>query len=558
MRLAEFTSNEVSYSDSEEQDSWESKHRPRSLSELALNESLRRDLEAYVEDGSLPNLILHGPAGRGKTTTAHVLANEFGYPFHERNASLEGTKDDIAELDRRLKTMVDPYGTVLLFEEADGLSSGNRSSIDSQTGAQEALKRVMEKWDYVSFVFTTNHLDKLIDPIKSRCKVHDFSQIPVEERARRLQEIAQAEELEAEEGALRALARRKPDMRAAIQEMQDAARQNRTLTKRSPVTTTLSSAFFTLGDALSRTEDRDGYPYRWRPYTARGFLTLVAGPPKVSGKSTLARHLAAAHARGQDFLGQQVGPGRVLWVGPDEYWVHTARDLKALEVPEDRLILWTQDQGGTGVPGVPEIAEQAQRTAVDLVVLDTLPRVAGQIAENDNSAWTHWSEKALPHIRESDAAWLAIHHTRKGDESSAAAIRGASQILGMVDVGITLSKTEGRKRQLKVVGTRLEQPPVRTIELQDEGYRLVSEDTEGSDASGSQAERRAAIRKYVKATPGVTREEVYEAIDEDGRFDVSETTVYRDLRELVEDDDAPIDVEGLGRKGDPYRYHPVG
>lgn len=152
------------------QDLFVEKYRPTELEHMVLDPAVRERFGKYIKDGSIPNLLLYGKPGGGKTTLARILASKLGWETLELNASDENGVDAIRDKVYTFCTTASIGGTMKLvvFEEADGLSSagGNGSS------AQQILKNLIEESsDTVRFVMTVNDLSKIDDPIKSRMNV---------------------------------------------------------------------------------------------------------------------------------------------------------------------------------------------------------------------------------------------------------------------------------------------------------------------------------------------------------------------------------------------------
>lgn len=293
----------------------------------------------------------------------------------------------------------------------------------------------------------------------------------------------------------------------------------------------------------------EGLEYDLRPYTARNRITLISAPPK-RGKSTFATLYARARASGGAFLGQTIEPGTVLYVAPDENWRDVVRRFRSFGTPGERVHVW-RDRNRS----VARIAHRAEEIGAELVVLDTLLRVAGISDENDNAEWDRWFGEAREHVHDSDAVWLAVHHDRKSGGQDGEGIRGASSIFGSVDVAISLQSTEegDRRRTLKVEGTRLDGAAPLVIELNasEARYEAVGEANVVSILEDSSLDR---LRKVLTAEPA-TVSSIYDRIREaypEAEGDVAESTVRSRLGKLTSAGLARRSGEG-GRR-DPYKY----
>ena len=147
---------------------WVEKYRPRSISECILPEDLKNTFSEFVKDKHIPNLILCGSAGVGKTTVAKVLAETHQLDMMFMNASTERGIDDVRmKIDSFASTtsLMGGY-KVLLLDEADNLTQD----------AQKALRALIEQYqNNCRFVLTCNFPYKLIDPLRSRLQEYNFT-----------------------------------------------------------------------------------------------------------------------------------------------------------------------------------------------------------------------------------------------------------------------------------------------------------------------------------------------------------------------------------------------
>jgi replication factor C small subunit len=201
---------------------WTEKHQPSSLDECILDafpEYVGRQLNFIATQSRIPNMLLYGIAGTGKSTIARVICNTEKFDVRWVNGSLL-TKDDIPDLEKFAKTRTlfgDPK--IVFIDEADGISAP----------AQLALRSLIEPALEVSWVFTCNFRKKLIEPVTSRFMQVECALPPQGGRdkhiaaiVRRCQQIMSYEGIDgvdAEE--IHQIASAKyPDIRATINEVQ--------------------------------------------------------------------------------------------------------------------------------------------------------------------------------------------------------------------------------------------------------------------------------------------------------------------------------------------------
>jgi len=208
--------------DEQKDEVWVEKYRPETIDEIVGQEDITRQLAGYVAKGELPNLLLSGEAGIGKTTSAVALAKEFYGDdwqdnFLELNASddrgIDVVRDRIKDFAR---TSFGGYDHRIIFlDESDSLTAD----------AQAALRRTMEQFsNNVRFILSCNYSNQIIDPIQSRCSVFRYSAISDDVVAKKLREIAENEGVTVTEDGVDALVyTANGDMRRAINALQGAA-----------------------------------------------------------------------------------------------------------------------------------------------------------------------------------------------------------------------------------------------------------------------------------------------------------------------------------------------
>ena len=148
---------------------WVEKYRPTKISDCVLPSDLYEPFSDFVDQGKLPNLILTGGPGTGKTTAAKALCEETQTDYLMVNGSDEGRSiDTVRTTLNQFCSSVSMTGNrkAIIMDEADYM---NPDSV------QPALRGFIEKFgNNVSFLFTANYPNRIIDPIHSRCAVFDF------------------------------------------------------------------------------------------------------------------------------------------------------------------------------------------------------------------------------------------------------------------------------------------------------------------------------------------------------------------------------------------------
>jgi DNA polymerase III delta prime subunit len=147
---------------------WVEKYRPRKVEDCILPDSIKSTFMDYVSRKEIPNLLLSGSAGVGKTTIAKALCNEVGCDFIVINGSDESGIDVLRNKIKNYASSVSLSGgrKVIIIDEADYLNPNS---------TQPALRGAIEEYaSNCSFIFTCNYKNRIIDPIHSRCSVVDF------------------------------------------------------------------------------------------------------------------------------------------------------------------------------------------------------------------------------------------------------------------------------------------------------------------------------------------------------------------------------------------------
>ena len=147
---------------------WVEKYRPTTLDTYIGNEHLKSKVSVYLESGDLPHLLLYGKAGTGKTTLAKLLVNNIECDYMYINASDENSVDTVRNKVRGFaSTMGFKDYKIIILDECDYITPN----------AQAALRNLMETFSKnCRFILTCNYVERIIDPIQSRCQ--SFQIIP--------------------------------------------------------------------------------------------------------------------------------------------------------------------------------------------------------------------------------------------------------------------------------------------------------------------------------------------------------------------------------------------
>lgn len=191
---------------------WVEKYRPEVFSEIVGQDEIVQAIQTRINN--LPHMIFEGNSGTGKTTIAKVIAKTLNADFMELNSSeergIETVRGKIMSFCKHLSFNNGAPYKILFLDEADSMT----------IEAQLALRPLMERWSHnCRFIIGCNYLDKIIQPIRSRCKIYRFHPIDKNNIIKRLQHIAQKENI-MNDGLEEIADRSRGDLRRAINDLQ--------------------------------------------------------------------------------------------------------------------------------------------------------------------------------------------------------------------------------------------------------------------------------------------------------------------------------------------------
>ena len=200
---------------------WTEKYRPQTVSDCILPDRLKQPFQEYVNQKNIPNLLLSGGAGVGKTTIAKAMCNEIGCDYMVINGSDESGIDVFRTKIKTYASSMSLMGgrKVIIIDEADYLNPNS---------TQPALRNAIEEFaSNCSFIFTCNFKNRIIEPLHSRCAVVDFT-LKNGEKAqmagqffKRIQSVLSNETVEYDDKVIAELIKKHfPDFRRIINELQ--------------------------------------------------------------------------------------------------------------------------------------------------------------------------------------------------------------------------------------------------------------------------------------------------------------------------------------------------
>ena len=202
---------------------WVEKYRPHKIDDCILPDSLKETFKKFLSQGEIPNLLLSGRAGTGKTTVARALCEELGCDYIILNGSDEGRSIDTVR--NNIKNFA---STVSLSESGPKVVIIDEADYMNPESVQPALRNFIETFSkHCRFIFTCNFINKIIAPIHSRCTVITFRTEKKDKQKiagsfhKRLKAILDNEKIDYDDKVLAELIiKHYPDFRRTINELQ--------------------------------------------------------------------------------------------------------------------------------------------------------------------------------------------------------------------------------------------------------------------------------------------------------------------------------------------------
>jgi len=202
---------------------WVEKYRPQTIEDCILPENIKKTFRDFLNTGEIPNMLLAGPPGVGKTTVAKALCKQLGVDYYVVNGSDEGrfldtVRNNAKNFASTVSLTSQSKHKVIIIDEADNTTSD----------VQLLLRASIEEFtNNCRFIFTCNYKNKIIEPLHSRCAVIDFSFKGREKQEiatcffKRLNSILEQERIEADKKVIAELINKHfPDWRRVLNECQ--------------------------------------------------------------------------------------------------------------------------------------------------------------------------------------------------------------------------------------------------------------------------------------------------------------------------------------------------
>jgi len=289
---------------------------------------------------------------------------------------------------------------------------------------------------------------------------------------------------------------------------------------------------------------------------AIGAITEIDGKVKSAGKTTLVLHMVRATLDGADFMGQPTRRARVVYVTEQsrQTFAHALRLVGLDDRGDELLLLFREDLHGTPWP---KVVTFCRRDGYDVVVFDTIGKLAGIREENSAGEWAV-AMSPVQDLAASGRAVVVARHDRKGGGDVGDSGRGSSQASGDVDIILALRRPEGRqssnRRVVESLSRFRETPDKIVVELTPAGYVLL-----GTDEAVAVGDARACVfaalgSEYQQTGKGLSIAALVE-LGEGQVPKVKRWAIQGALASLVAE--RQVLKTGAGKAGDPHIYSPA-
>jgi bifunctional DNA primase/polymerase-like protein/AAA domain-containing protein/primase-like protein len=292
-----------------------------------------------------------------------------------------------------------------------------------------------------------------------------------------------------------------------------------------------------IGEWLADPDGHEDADWILKGYLAHGNLTLLSGHPKA-GKTTFAAHLAVAVARGSVLLNRLTSQCPVLWLDLEQHLRHTKAMFRGLDADRLPIFLHSAPVWDFSLGVVGEFITEQQ---IGLVVVDSLSRLWRLADENDAVQVVKETRELMSLARQSNAAFLLIHHLRKSGGSQGLDARGSGALAAAVDISVQFRQESESSTRLLESQSRYEGTPGRLYtELQADKY-IVYDNEQEVHHRDQRAKILAVLTDYWL---------LVEEIAELAGLPVGTTRPV--LSEMYEE--GIVERQGKGVRGDPFQY----